>query len=114
MRCLCFLSGSESARMLAKRRSLLLDGREIERTPLLIPSFSSKGFPDVDKIIKYSSELIDGVMLVSAYDLHYAKVLPPFDFPSLVFRNCSRPLGWYGVASGGKRSYFWVDDGLGM
>ena len=25
-----------------------------------------------------------------------------------------RPLGWYGVASGGKRSYFWVDDGLGM
>ena len=29
-------------------------------------------------------------------------------------RNCSRPLGWYGVASGGKRSYFWVDDGLGM
>ena len=28
--------------------------------------------------------------------------------------NCSRPLGWYGVASGGKRSYFWVDDGLGM
>lgn len=71
--------------MLAKRRSLLLDGREIERTPLLIPSFSSKGFPDVDKIIKYSSELIDGVMLVSAYDLHYAKVLPPFDFPSLIF-----------------------------
>lgn len=71
--------------MLAKRRSLKLNGQEIERTPLLIPSFSSKGFPDIDKIIKYSSELIDGVTLVSAYDLHYGKIKPPFDFPSLIF-----------------------------
>lgn len=71
--------------MLAKRRALKLNGQEIERTPLLIPSFSSKGFPDVDNIIKYSSELIDGVTLVSAYDLHYGKIKPPFDFPSLIF-----------------------------
>ncbi len=28
--------------------------------------------------------------------------------------NCSRPLGRYGVAGGGDRSNFWVDDGLGM
>jgi hypothetical protein len=61
------------------------NGREIDRTPLLIPSFSSKGFPDIDKIIKYSSELIDGVTLISAYDLHYGKIKPPFDFPSLIF-----------------------------
>ena len=71
--------------MLAKRRSLKQNGREIDRTPLLIPSFSSKGFPDIDKIIKYSSELIDGVTLISAYDLHYGKIKPPFDFPSLIF-----------------------------
>lgn len=71
--------------MLAKRRTLKLNGVEIERTPLLIPSFSSKGFPDVDKIIKYCSELIEGVTLVSAYDLYYKKIQPPFDFPSLVF-----------------------------
>jgi hypothetical protein len=71
--------------MLAKRRALRLDSQEIERTPLLIPSFSSKGFPDVDNIIKYSSELIDGVTLVSAYDLHYDEIRPPFDFASLVF-----------------------------
>jgi hypothetical protein len=71
--------------MLAKRRALKLNGQEIERTPLLIPSFSSKGFPEVDNIIKYCSELIDGVMLVSAYDLHYGKVKPPFNFPSLIF-----------------------------
>lgn len=71
--------------MLAKRRALKLNGQEIERTPLLIPSFSSKGFPDVDNIIKYSSELIDGVTLVSAYDLHYGNIHPPFDAPSLIF-----------------------------
>lgn len=71
--------------MLAKRRALKLNGQEIERTPLLIPSFSSKGFPEVDKIIKYSSELIDGVTLVSAYDLHYNKISPPFEFASVIF-----------------------------
>jgi hypothetical protein len=68
--------------MLAKRRVLKIDGQEIERTPLLISSFSSKGFPDVDKIVKYCSELIDGATSVSAYDLHYANIVPPLDFPS--------------------------------
>jgi len=71
--------------MLAKRRSLKLNGVEVERTPLLVPSFSSKGFPDVHKIIEHCSELIEGVTLVSAYDLHYGKVRPPFDFPKLIF-----------------------------
>ncbi|WP_210266360.1 hypothetical protein [Mesorhizobium sp. NZP2077] len=71
--------------MLAQRRSLKLNGKEIERTPLLIPSFSSKGFPDVQKIIEYSSEIIEGSTLVSAYDLHYKKINPPFDFASLIF-----------------------------
>ena len=71
--------------MLAKRRSLKLNGVEVERTPLLVPSFSSKGFPDVHKIIESCSELVEGVTLVSAYDLHYENVHPPFDFPSLIF-----------------------------
>jgi len=71
--------------MLAKRRSLKLNGVEVERTPLLVPSFSSKGFPDVRKIIASCSELITGVALVSAYDLHHKKIEPPFDFPSLIF-----------------------------
>ena len=71
--------------MLAQRRSLKLHGREIERTPLLVPSFSSKGFPDVRNIIEYSSEIIEGPMLVSAYDLHYNNITPPFDFASLLF-----------------------------
>ena len=75
----------DSASNLAKRRALKLDGVEIERTPLLVPSFSSKGFPDVEKIVEYNSEIIDGPMLVSAYDLHYKEIAPPFNFPSLIF-----------------------------
>ena len=71
--------------MLAKRRFIRHKEREIERTPLLVPSFSSKGFPDVHKIIEYSSELIDGVTLVSADDLYYEKKFPPLTFPSLIF-----------------------------
>jgi hypothetical protein len=71
--------------MLAKRRHLVLNGEQIERTPLLVPSFSSKGFPDVNKIVQFSSELITDVMLVSAYDLHYGLVSAPLDFASLVF-----------------------------
>jgi hypothetical protein len=71
--------------MLAKRRALRLGGAEVERTPLLVPSFSSKGFPEVQKIIKTTEEVIEGVTLISAYDLHYKLIKPPFDFASLIF-----------------------------
>jgi hypothetical protein len=71
--------------MLAKRRSISLKGNEISRTPLLVPSFSSKGFPQVAKILETSAEFLEGPMLVSAYDLHYGKIKPPFDFGSLIF-----------------------------
>lgn len=71
--------------MLAKRRHLTLNGEQIERTPLLVPSFSSKGFPDVNKIVEFSSELITDVALISAYDLHHKLVTAPLNFPSLLF-----------------------------
>jgi hypothetical protein len=71
--------------MLAKRRSIMLNGNEISRTPLLVPSFSSKGFPDVAKILRTSADFVEGPMLVSAYDLFYEKIRPPFDFASLIF-----------------------------
>jgi len=82
---MCFVSGQEGVGMLAKRRSLRFNGGEVERTPLLVPSFSSKGFPDIDKILSYSSEIIEGATLVSAYDLHFRHIKPPFDFSSLIF-----------------------------
>jgi hypothetical protein len=51
--------------MLAKKRALKRGGQEIERTPLLVPSFSSKGFPEVNKTIKFCAELFDSATLVS-------------------------------------------------
>lgn len=71
--------------MLARRRIIRIDGVEVERTPLLIPSFSSKGFPDAEKVIATTSEVIDGPALVSAYDLWHKKITPPFDFATLLF-----------------------------
>jgi hypothetical protein len=71
--------------MLAKRRSLKLRGVELERTPLLVPSFSSKGFPEISKIVEYCTEIIEGPTLVSAYDLHYDHIKQPLDFDSLIF-----------------------------
>jgi len=72
-------------RSLAQRRSLKLHGVEIARTPLLVPSFSSKGFADVGKIVEYAAEVIDSATLVSAYDLHYKRIEPPFNFADLLF-----------------------------
>jgi hypothetical protein len=53
-------------------------------TPLLVPSFSSKGFVDVrdeesevEKALRISSEWITEAMLVSAYDIHYKFIPPP-------------------------------------
>lgn len=71
--------------MLARRRAIMFNGSELERTPLLVPSFSSKGFPEVEKTLEYAAELIDGSALVSAYDIHYKHIKPPFNFPSLIF-----------------------------
>jgi hypothetical protein len=71
--------------MLARRRTIRIDGAEVERTPLLVPSFSSKGFPDVAKVVATTSEVIDGPALVSAYDLWHKNLKPPFDFATLLF-----------------------------
>jgi hypothetical protein len=71
--------------MLAKRRVLTLNGMEVARTPLLVPSFSSKGFPEASKIIKTVEEVFEGAVLVSAYDLHHKYIEPELNFPSLIF-----------------------------
>jgi hypothetical protein len=85
MRLMQFVPRSGRSRMLANRRSLHLNGAEIERTPLLVPSFSSKGFPEVAGIIKMAEEFIEGPMLISAYDLHYKHITGRFAAPALIF-----------------------------
>ena len=72
--------------MLAREGQIFQQGKVISNTPLLIPSFSSKGFSDLRKTIKYMSAFIDGSTLVSAYDIHYKKVSPArLTFPKVVF-----------------------------
>ncbi|WYQ42427.1 hypothetical protein NST67_21085 [Bacillus sp. FSL W7-1321] len=53
---------------LAKVRSIKTINYE---TPILVPSFSSKGFPHVKELHNYLKEKLTEVSLVSAYDLHY-------------------------------------------
>src|SRR4051794_14219187 len=55
------------------------------QTPLLVPSFSSKGFTppngpsEVNKIIETVSEWIDGTFLISAYDISKGHIPRPED-----------------------------------
>jgi len=53
-------------------------------TPLLVPSFSSKGFgagragaKEVGKLLDVSKEQLTDAMLISAYDLHYGHIRTP-------------------------------------
>jgi hypothetical protein len=71
--------------MLAKRRTLRVRNAPIVSTPLLLPSFSSKGFPKIAKILQAMEEYISDEILVSAYDVHYSVLIPPFDFASTIF-----------------------------
>jgi hypothetical protein len=73
--------------MFAKRRILKVGNASSVRTPILLPSFSSKGFPNVAEILEAMEEYISDEVLVSAYDLHYKELEPGFDFASL---SCTR------------------------
>lgn len=68
--------------MLAAQRTLHVNGKTLSETPLLIPSFSSKGFPQLSDIVRISSEYITQCALVSAYDVHYEHLRDaPLTFP---------------------------------
>lgn len=43
-------------------------------TPLLVPSFSSKGFPNINEIHNYVKDHVPDASLVSAYDLYYKNI----------------------------------------
>ena len=76
--------------MLAKNSTLRhkQSGISLE-TPILIPSFSSKGFArskndqrsEIGKILRASGEFITDAFLVSAYDIYYEHIPRPLDLP---------------------------------
>lgn len=47
-----------------------------ELTPLLVPSFSSRGFPNLSEIHKYLSPFVTDISLVSAFDIHKGYLEP--------------------------------------
>ena len=69
---------------LSERRELMFKRGTTVRTPLLVPSFSSR-IRDIEKIFRASEEIIDGPFLISAYDVKNKKINPPFDFSGPVF-----------------------------
>ncbi len=71
--------------MFAKRRILNLGSATAVNTPLLLPSFSSKGFPRVRQIMETMADYISDEVLVSAYDIHHKKIEDTFDFATLIF-----------------------------
>jgi hypothetical protein len=65
--------------MFAEARMLRLSDRQSVRTPLLVPSFSSKGFgrvgdspvrSELSEVLEYFANQLPDSYLVSAYDLH--------------------------------------------
>jgi hypothetical protein len=71
-------------------------------TPLLIPSFSSKGFPNLINIWKNLNSYLPDVILLSCYDIHYG-LIAYSDITNLVFldsggyeANIDVDLSYYG------------------
>lgn len=71
--------------MLAEKRILKFEDNITFETPLLVPSFSSKGFPGIQKLMKIVEEYITGPILVSAYDVHHNNFEVPITFPEMIF-----------------------------
>jgi hypothetical protein len=95
--------------MFAKRRTLRLEGSVEFKLPMLLPSFSSKGFPKVQKLFKACEEYISDEVLVSAYDVFYKKIAPPFDFASVIFLDS----GGYEVSKDADLSEIYEGDHVG-
>ena len=72
---------------LARSLPLTIRGIPLQtKTPLLVPSFSSKALVDVDRLFEELSPSITESFLISAYDLHYSLIqLPGYELAEVVF-----------------------------
>lgn len=71
--------------MFARRSKLILGTHTVAETPLLLPSFSSKGFPQVRDVMNLMDEFITSPILISAYDVHYRLIPQKIRFSQLLF-----------------------------
>ena len=79
------MSGSGGFAGFAKKRTILVPGEGRFETPLLVPSFSSKGFKNLDHIVTVTKAFLDAELLISAYDISHGHLLQSVDFASLLF-----------------------------
>ena len=77
-------SSQRERRPLARCSSVRVPGGVPIETPILIPSFSSKGFrvdkngtSEVRQVLEFASDWLTDAMLVSAYDMHYGHIPRP-------------------------------------
>jgi hypothetical protein len=73
--------------MLARKLAINSDkwGEDVGKTPMLVPSLSSRINIDYRKTLDVLSEVITGPFLLSAYDFNYTKLFPKISFSELVF-----------------------------
>jgi len=58
----------------------IYNGDKVE-TPILLPSFSSKGFPQLRTLMQLLSDWISEPVLLSAYDLEYSRISKGINLP---------------------------------
>jgi hypothetical protein len=75
-------------KLFARSRTLLHPSGLKFHTPMLVPSFSSKGFPPsrdgkpwVSRLLETTSEWLTDKMLISAYDIHHGHIAVPAELP---------------------------------
>ena len=71
--------------MLAAKRTININGKNVCKTPIMVPSISSKGFPNAKEILETVKEVVADSLLISAYDLYYDHINSDVSFPELLF-----------------------------
>lgn len=74
--------------MLARSLKLVLDGKVVGETPMLVPAFSSKVTTDIGTVLKYLEEHLEDPILVSAFDVAHNKSMSeriPITCSGLIF-----------------------------
>jgi len=84
---------------LAERRELKFPNGFSLRTPLLVPSFSSR-VEEIDKVFSTCQEFLDCPFLISAFDVAKGNLAPPFDFAEAMFLDS----GGYEIGPGRELS----------
>ena len=71
--------------MFARRSKILVGAQAVAETPLLLPSFSSKGFPQVKQIMDLMAEFITTPILISSYDVYHRLIPKNITFSQVLF-----------------------------